>query len=50
MKFLFDLFPLIAFFAAFKLGGIYEAATHDFVQHYLSGIVSGGVIKADQAP
>lgn len=50
MKFLFDLFPLIAFFAAFKLGGMYAAATHDFVQHYLSGFVSGGLIKADQAP
>ena len=50
MKFLFDLFPLIAFFAAFKLGGVYEAATHDFVQQYLSGFVSGGLIKADQAP
>ena len=50
MKFLFDLFPLIAFFAAFKLGGMYEAATHDFVQQYLSGFVSGGLIKADQAP
>lgn len=50
MKFLFDLFPLIAFFAAFKLGGMYEAATHDFVQQYLSSFVSGGLIKADQAP
>ena len=50
MKFLFDLFPLIAFFAAFKLGGMYEAATHDFVQQYLSGFVSGDLIKADQAP
>ncbi|MGK5080106.1 septation protein A [Janthinobacterium sp. HLX7-2] len=50
MKFLFDLFPLIAFFAAFKLGGMYEAATHEFVQQYLSGFVSGGLIKADQAP
>lgn len=50
MKFLFDLFPLIAFFVAFKLGGIYETATHDFVQQYLSGIVSGGVIQAEQAP
>ncbi|CAM2737201.1 MULTISPECIES: septation protein A [Janthinobacterium] len=50
MKFLFDLFPLIAFFAAFKLGGMYETATHDFVQQYLSGFVSGGLIKADQAP
>lgn len=50
MKFLFDLFPLIAFFTAFKLGGMYETATHDFVQQYLSGFVSGGLIKADQAP
>lgn len=50
MKFLFDLFPLIAFFAAFKLGGMYEASTHAFVQQYLSGFVSGGLIKADQAP
>lgn len=50
MKFLFDLFPLIAFFAAFKLGGMYETATHDFVQQYLSGIVSGGVIQPEQAP
>ena len=50
MKFLFDLFPLIAFFAAFKLGGMYETATHGFVQQYLSGIVSGGVIQPEQAP
>ena len=50
MKFLFDVFPLIAFFAAFKLGGMYETATHDFVQRYLSGIVSGGVIQPEQAP
>ena len=50
MKFLFDIFPLLAFFAGFKLGGMYEAATHDFVQQYLSGFVSGGLIKADQAP
>ncbi|OBV38790.1 septation protein A [Janthinobacterium psychrotolerans] len=50
MKFLFDLFPLIAFFAAFKLGGMYETATHDFVQQYLSGIVSGGMIQPEQAP
>ena len=50
MKFLFDLFPLIAFFAAFKLGGMYETATHGFVEQYLSGIVSGGVIQPEQAP
>ncbi|MCL6484235.1 septation protein A [Janthinobacterium lividum] len=50
MKFLFDLFPLIAFFAAFKLGGMYETATHDLVQQYLSGLVSGGLIKPEQAP
>lgn len=50
MKFLFDLFPLLAFFVAYKLAGHDETAAHALVQQYLSGLISGGSIKADQAP
>ncbi len=50
MKFLFDFFPLLAFFIAYKLAGHDQAAAHALVEQYLSGVISGGVIKPDQAP
>jgi intracellular septation protein len=50
MKFLFDFFPLILFFAVFKWGGGHQEAAHGLVTHYLSGFASGGVIAAAQAP
>jgi intracellular septation protein len=45
MKFLFDLFPIILFFAAFKLAGANEAMAHEFAARWL-----GGGIASSQAP
>ncbi|HCE08645.1 MAG TPA: septation protein A [Oxalobacteraceae bacterium] len=50
MKFLFDLFPVILFFSIFKWGEAYPDAAHSLVDHYMSGLVSGGVVTAAQAP
>lgn len=50
MKFLFDLFPVILFFAVFKWSEGHAAAAQDFVSHYMSGFVSGGAVGASQAP
>lgn len=50
MKFLFDLFPVILFFAMFKWGEGHAADAQSIVSQYLSGAVSGGVVSATQAP
>jgi intracellular septation protein len=50
MKFLFDLFPVILFFAVFKWGEGNADAAQSFGQHYLSGLVSGGQVSLTQAP
>jgi intracellular septation protein len=50
MKFLFDFFPLILFFGVFKWGEGHQAAANGIVSQYLSGLISGGVIAASQAP
>jgi intracellular septation protein len=50
MKFLFDLFPVILFFIAYKLGKVYPDGAQSLTQHYLGGLVSGGAVTADQAP
>ncbi|MFI4940506.1 MAG: septation protein A [Burkholderiales bacterium] len=50
MKFLFDLFPVILFFAMFKWGDAHPGAAHDLVNHYLSGFIAGGSVSATQAP
>lgn len=50
MKFLFDFFPLILFFAVYKLGNNDPAAASALADQYLGGMVSGGKIIADQAP
>jgi intracellular septation protein len=50
MKFLFDLIPLLLFFAAYKLAGVNEDAAQHFINTYLSGIVSGGTVTPDQSP
>lgn len=49
MKFLFDLFPVILFFAVFKWGEGHADAAQTLVQQYLSGVISGGAV-ATQAP
>ena len=45
MKFLFDLFPVILFFVAFKVAGANEAFAHDLAARWL-----GGGIAPSQAP
>lgn len=50
MKFLFDLFPVVLFFAVFKWGESNVAAAQSVGSQYLSGMVSGGVVTAAQAP
>ncbi|MET0855127.1 MAG: septation protein A [Telluria sp.] len=50
MKFLFDLFPVILFFAVFKWGEANQASAHALVAQYLSGLIAGGVVAASQAP
>jgi intracellular septation protein len=50
MKFLFDLFPIILFFAVFKWGEGNQEAANGIVTQYLSGLIAGGAVKADQAP
>lgn len=49
MKFLFDLFPVILFFAMFKWGENNPEAAQGLVGQYLSGFVSGTATAA-QAP
>ena len=50
MKFLFDLFPVVLFFAMFKWGEGHVAAAQSLGSQYLSGMVSGGIVTAEQAP
>lgn len=50
MKFLFDLFPVILFFAVFKWGEGNTEAAQAFGQQYLAGLVSGGEVTLTQAP
>ena len=50
MKFLFDLFPVILFFAVFKWGEGNADAAQAFGQQFLSVLVSGGQVTVAQAP
>jgi len=50
MKFLFDMFPVILFFGVFKWGESHSDAAQSMVGQYLSGLVSGGSVGAEQAP
>lgn len=50
MKLLFDLFPVILFFAVFKYAGAHPEAAQEFGSRYLSMLVSGGEVTLQQAP
>jgi intracellular septation protein len=50
MKLLFDLFPVILFFAVFKFAGAQPEAAQAFASQYLSFLVVDGAISAQQAP
>jgi intracellular septation protein len=50
MKFLFDLFPVILFFAAFKVAESRPEAATDIATGLLGGLGAGGAVAAGQAP
>jgi intracellular septation protein len=50
MKFLFDMIPLLLFFGAYKLAGWNADAAQHFINTYMSGMISGGSVTAEQAP
>lgn len=50
MKFLFDFFPILLFFGVFKLGEANRQEAFALVSHYMSGLIAGGAVKAEQAP
>ena len=50
MKFLFDVFPVILFFISYKLGESHVDIAQQLANTYLSGIVSGNSLTAEQAP
>ena len=50
MKFLFDFFPILLFFATFKVAGMYEQASFKLATTLIGGFVSGSGIAADQGP
>lgn len=50
MKFLFDLFPVILFFAMFKWGEGNPEAAQALADQYLSVLIAGGTASPTQAP
>jgi intracellular septation protein len=50
MKFLFDMIPVLLFFACYKLAGMNADASQHFINTYMSGIISGGSVTPEQAP
>jgi intracellular septation protein len=50
MKFLFDLFPVILFFAVFKIADGNHEAAHALAAQTLGWLVSGGAVTQAQAP
>ncbi len=50
MKLLFDLFPVLLFFAVYKIGNGHQEAAHALAMQTMGGIVSGGRLAPEQAP
>ncbi|MHA4871435.1 septation protein A [Duganella sp. PWIR1] len=50
MKFLFDMIPVLLFFACYKIAGMNADASQHFINTYMSGIISGGSVTPEQAP
>jgi intracellular septation protein len=50
MKLLFDLFPVILFFVAFKVAGIYPDASLALAQTWLGPLMFDGTVPAGQGP
>jgi intracellular septation protein len=50
MKLLFDLLPVILFFAVFKLADGHQEAAHAFAMQYMGGLVADGSLTPAQSP
>jgi len=50
MKLLFDLFPVILFFVAYKLGGAYPHEAGEIAATWLGGLIASGTVSEAQAP
>jgi intracellular septation protein len=50
VKLLFDLFPVILFFGAYKLAQAFPAASAALADAWLGALVAGGAVPASQAP
>jgi intracellular septation protein len=50
MKFLFDLFPVILFFIAYRLGASHQDTAHALAVQYMGGLIAGGAVSPEQAP
>ena len=50
MKLLFDLFPVILFFVAYKLGGAYPHEAGEIAANWLGGLIASGTVSEAQAP
>ncbi len=50
MKLLFDLFPVILFFVAYKLGGAYPHEAGQLASTWLGGLIASGKVAEAQAP
>lgn len=50
MKFLFDLFPVLLFFAVYKIADVYPDESYLFIQQYVSAFMADGAIAKDQGP
>ncbi|MEN9864534.1 MAG: hypothetical protein RL748_124, partial [Pseudomonadota bacterium] len=49
MKFLFDFFPVLLFFAVYEWGDRYKSAAQSLAQSTLGSLVNGGVVSPSQA-
>ncbi|NRR30275.1 septation protein A [Oxalobacteraceae bacterium] len=50
MKFLFDFFPVLAFFISYKWAGANAELAQSYINAHLSGLLSGGSITPEQSP
>ena len=50
MKFLFDILPLIFFFATYKVAGRMPDQGAALATHWLGGVVQGGIVGSTEAP
>jgi intracellular septation protein len=50
MKLLFDLFPVILFFAVYKLAGAYAQEAGQLASTWLGALIAGGQVSEAQAP